>query len=640
MKNVELLLPAGNETCLRAAVNNGADAVYLGLNRFNARQSAGNFNERNIASAIDYCHKRNVKVYVTFNTLVKNSELAEYFRLMGIAYSAKADAVIIQDPCFIPIIKQNFPNLKIHLSTQATTVNSASIPDGIDRVVLARELPISEIAQISKKHETEIFVHGALCFSYSGQCLFSSLAGGRSGNRGHCAQPCRMKYNNKYALSTMDLCLLEKIPELINAGVASFKVEGRMRNPLYVATVARIYRKYIGAYYNGKIVSKESIEKKDLEDLKLAFNREFTTGFGFGDNILDSGKPMNRGLFLGTLQEGKLKLRTNLKIGDGIGIWIGDKVVGCSINKIKKDGIAVKEAHDGDVVEIDAKGAPDGSPVYKTSSVDMKFALGDEIKPIDANSQKAKIVLPQLEAVANNDCVKIFAKCYSKKSALLADKAGADVIYYSALKDDCAEVKRLMKRAKLFVSTTRILSDKQVAEIVEKIKGIKPDGVLAGNRALLKFLDGCEIHLDYSFNCFNDIDLNCYPGTPIISPELNFKEIDALKNKTFIALVHGDIILMNSKQKLKAPELVDEEGRHFRVRNNNGITEILNSKQLGLFNKSRDYLGAGIKYFYIDTENDVDKFVRIYHKILGGENFDDKKIRKGYTTGHFERGVC
>ncbi len=638
MSRVELLLPAGNETCLRAAVNNGADAVYLGMNRFSARQSAGNFNERNIAGAIDYCHKRNVKVYVTFNTLIKNNELAEYFRLMDAAYSAKADAVIIQDPCFIPIIRQNFPCLKIHLSTQATTTNSASIPDGVDRVVLARELKLEEIMEIAKKHSVEIFVHGALCFSYSGQCLFSSIAGGRSGNRGMCAQPCRMIYNNKYSLSTMDLCTLEKIPELINTCIASFKVEGRVRSPLYVATVARIYRKYIDAYYAD--THNFSIDKKDIEDLKLAFNREFTTGFGFCDSILDSAKPMNRGIFLGTFQQGKLKLRTNLKIGDGIGIWIGDKVAGCAINKIAKDGASVPEAHDGDIVEIDAMGAPDSSPVYKTSSVDMKYSLGDEIKPINANLKKQNIVLPKINPIANNDRVKIFAKCHSKTSALLADKSGADVIYYDVQKADCTQVKMQLKNSKFFVYTPRILSDKQVVEITEKIKEIKPDGVLVGNRGLLKFLESYELHLDYSFNCFNDIDLNYYKAIPIISLELNFKEIAALKNKKFIAMVHGDIILMNSRQKLKAPELVDEEGRHFRVRNNNGITEILNSKQLGLFNKTREYLDKGIKYFYIDTENDADKFVRIYRKILGGEQFDDKKIKKGYTTGHFDRGVA
>jgi len=217
IKKPELLLPAGNETCLRAAVNNGADAVYFGLDNFNARRFAGNFNEKNISSAISYCHERNVKAYIAFNTLIKNSEIKDYFELINIAYSAKADAIIVQDPCFIPLIRKNFPKLRIHLSTQATTANSFSVPEGIDRVILARELTIGEIKSISQKYETEVFVHGALCFSYSGLCLFSSIAGGRSGNRGMCAQPCRKLYNNKYLLSTMDLCLLEKIPELIKA---------------------------------------------------------------------------------------------------------------------------------------------------------------------------------------------------------------------------------------------------------------------------------------------------------------------------------------------------------------------------------------------------------------------------------------
>jgi collagenase-like PrtC family protease len=636
MQKVELLLPAGDESCLRAAVNNGADAVYLGLNRFNARISAGNFNERNIFGAIDYCHKRDIRVYVALNTLIKNDELAEYFRLINIAYAAGADAILIQDPCFIPLIKQNFPDLAIHLSTQATTVNSYSIPENVDRVILARELPFEEIASISKKYKTEVFVHGALCFSYSGQCLFSSLVGGRSGNRGLCAQPCRLKYNNRYLLSTMDLCLLPKIPELINAGVAAFKVEGRMRSPLYVATVARIYRKYIDAYYAGTF----SIDEKDVDDLKLVFNREFTTGFGFGDNVVDSRKPMNRGIFLGTFREGKLKLRANLKRGDGIGIWIGDEVIGYTVNKIVKEGVNVGEAFGGDTVEIDPKGARNGDPVYKTSSVDMRFELGDEVKPIKADIKKSKMILPHFNPGDNKSDIKIFAKVYNKKSAQAADQAKADVIYYDILKRDCGEVKGLLKHAQFFVYTPRILSDKQLVEAADKIKKIDPAGVLVGNRGLLKFLDGRDIHLDYSFNCFNDVDLNCYRGIPIISPELNFNEIIALKNKRFIVFAHGDIVLMNSKQKLKAPELVDSEGRHFRVRSNNGMTEVLNSKQLGLFNKARDYVRAGIKYFFIDVEKNADKFIRIYHKILNLEPFDDSKIKKGYTTGHFSRGVC
>jgi len=636
MQKVELLLPAGDESCLRAAVNNGADAVYLGFKGFNARRSACNFDENGIFSAIDYCHRRNVKVYVALNTLVKNDELAEYFRLINVAYSAETDAVLIQDQCLIPLIKQNFLSLAVHLSTQATTVNSHSIPAGIDRVVLARELPIEEIADISKKYSTEVFVHGALCFSYSGQCLFSSLAGGRSGNRGLCAQPCRLMYNNKYSLSTMDLCLLQKIPELINAGVAAFKVEGRMRSPLYVATVARIYRKYIDAYYAGTF----SIDNRDIDELKLVFNREFTTGFSFSDNIVDPRKPMNRGIFLGTFRGGELKLRAELKLGDGVGIWIGDEVVGHKVKKIVKDGASVREAFSGDVVRIDPRGARDRDPVYKTSSVDVKFELGDEIKPIKADVKRKKITLPHLHPVENKSSVKIFVKTYNKKSARAADKAKADVVYYDISKDDCDEVKGALGHSRFFVYTPRMLSDKQLVEVADKIKKVSPDGVLVGNRGLLNFLDGRDVHLDYSFNCFNDVDLGCYRGIPIISPELNFGEVTALKNKRFIVLVHGDVVLMSSRQELKAPELVDSEGRHFRVRRNDGITEVLNSRQLGLFNRARGYVRAGIKFFCIDVEKNVDKFVRIYRKILNFEPFDDSKIRKGYTTGHFNRGVC
>jgi len=635
MKKVELLLPAGDELSLRAAVSNGADAVYLGLKNFNARRSAANFSEENIFSAIDHCHRRNVKVYVAFNTLVKNQELAEYFRLINVADSAKADAIIIQDPCFIPLIKQNFPNLRIHLSTQATTVNSQSIPGGVDRVILARELTFDEVASISKKYSTEVFVHGALCFSYGGQCLFSSIAGGRSANRGLCAQPCRLKYNNSYSLSTMDLCLLSKIPQLIEAGVAAFKVEGRMRRPLYVATVARIYRKYIDAYCSGNF----SVDEKDIDELKLVFNREFTTGFGFCDSVVDSRKPMNRGIFLGTFSGGKIKLEHGLKIGDGVGIWIDDDVKGHVVNRIVKGGAVVGEAFTGDVVEIDTRGAKDGDPVFKTSSVDSKVDLGDEIRLAKAEVKKSKIALPEFAPVKNESEVKIFAKVYNKKSALAADKAKADIIYYDVAKDDCSEVKGLLNNSRFFVYTQRILSDRQVVEVADRIEKIRPDGVLVGNRGLLKFLDGRELHLDYSFNCFNDVDLSCYRGTPIISPELNIKEVADLKNKNFIVLVHGDLVLMNSKQRLDARELVDEEGRRFRVRRRQDVTEILNTKQLGLFNKARDYLKGGVKYFMVDVEKDADKFIRIYRKILNLELFDDSRIRKGHTTGHFNRGV-
>lgn len=299
----------------------------------------------------------------------------------------------------------------------------------------------------------------------------------------------------------------------------------------------------------------------------------------------------------------------------------------------------VKEAFKGDIIKIDSKGAKDGTPVYKTSSADMRLNLGDKIKYIKPNIKKTAITLPHFNFFENKDKNKIFVKVYDKSSALKADAEKADIIYYNILKEDCLEVKRSIKNSKFFVYIPRILSDKEIDSLVNKIKTINPDGVLVGNKGLLKFLKDYELHLDYSFNCFNDIDLNCYNGLPIISPELNFKEVISLKNKRFIVLVHGDIILMNTKQPLNVPELVDEENRRFRVRKNNGIYEILNSKQLGLFNKAREYVKNNIKYFYIDAEKDVDKFIRIYRRILNLEPFNDNRIRKGYTTGHFNRGV-
>ena len=316
MTKPELLLPAGNIDSLRAAVNNGANAVYLGLQEFNARRNASNFNINNLKSIVDYCHKHKVRVYVTMNILVKNYELESFMQTIHAIQASKADAVIIQNCCLAYLIKKHYPKFEVHLSTQATVTNKKMIPKEVDRVVLARELGIKEIKAISEDFKTEVFVHGALCVSYSGQCLFSSIVGGRSGNRGLCAQPCRQKYNNKYLLSTKDLCLLEELPALAKAGVTSLKVEGRMRSPLYVATVAKIYSKYLSQLDNWK-----GIKEKDIEELQIVFSREFTKGFGYEESIISSAMSSNRGLFLGKVRDGSIRLRTDLEVEDKITVW-------------------------------------------------------------------------------------------------------------------------------------------------------------------------------------------------------------------------------------------------------------------------------------------------------------------------------
>ena len=337
----ELLLPVGNFDCLKAAVQNGADAVYLGASNFNARNSATNFDLEELEKAVDYAHLRNVKVHLTLNTLIKNEEFKDAVNLAKYAYEIGIDAIIVQDLGLACFLIENFPDLPIHASTQMTCHNLIGAKYleklGFNRIVLSRELTLEEIEYIKSNVNTEIevFAHGALCVSYSGQCLYSSLIGGRSGNRGKCAQGCRLPYelleNNKtidkgYLLSPRDLCSLELLPELIKTGVDSLKIEGRMKSPEYVATVCRIYRKYLDIAENS---SDYNIEKQDKKDLLQVFNRgNFSTGHlkdSANKKLVFKEKPNNTGIFLGEISNfNKNKGHVTFLLEDKISI--GDKI--------------------------------------------------------------------------------------------------------------------------------------------------------------------------------------------------------------------------------------------------------------------------------------------------------------------------
>lgn len=343
----ELLSPVGDFDCLKAAVQNGADAVYFGADSFSARAFSTNFRLDQLAEAINYAKLRNVKTNLALNTLIKNDELEEAIHIVEIAYEAGIDAIIVQDLGLAKYLIENFPDLPIHASTQMTIYNleGAKLAEklGFSRVVLARELSISEIENICKNTniEIEVFIHGALCMSYSGQCLLSSMIGGRSGNRGTCAQPCRLPYtlvkadvvstenlDSGYILSTRDVCGLDFIPRLIKAGVKSFKIEGRMKSPEYVATVTKIYRKYIDLALSNE---KYSIDYTDKKILMQVFNRGgFSNGHlqdEYNDELVYSEKPNNMGLYLGTVEKfnsekGLISLTSNevLSVGDTISL--------------------------------------------------------------------------------------------------------------------------------------------------------------------------------------------------------------------------------------------------------------------------------------------------------------------------------
>ncbi len=285
MKKVEILSPAGSYESLMAAIAAGADAVYIGGTKFGARAYADNLDEETMLKVIDYVHLHGRKIYLTVNTLLKEQELQrELYDYLLPYYRCGIDAVIVQDMGVLKFVKEHFPDLPIHASTQMTITNVLGAKfmekQGVERIVTSREMHLDEIKEISENTDVEIesFVHGALCYCYSGQCLYSSMIGGRSGNRGQCAQPCRLPYKvqgereAKYVLSLKDICTLEYIPELIEAGIYSFKIEGRMKKPEYVALVTAMYRKYVDLYLEkGKEAFK--VDPKDKEKLMDLYNR-------------------------------------------------------------------------------------------------------------------------------------------------------------------------------------------------------------------------------------------------------------------------------------------------------------------------------------------------------------------------------
>ncbi len=379
----EVLAPVGSADVLTAAVQAGADAVYVGGGKFSARAYAENFNEDAMRKAIRYCHLRNVCVYVTINTLIKDDELEDAVKYAADVWDMGADALIIQDVGLAVRLKKVRPEIVLHASTQMGTHNSAGARYyaglGFQRIVLARELTIPEIGEITREMkkinvETEVFVHGAMCICYSGKCLMSSLIGGRSGNRGRCAQPCRRFYTLEgeniegYLLSPKDMSLFEYIPQFMEIGVASLKIEGRMRTASYVAEAIDLCRSAIRG------------DAFDMERMRRIFNREgFNKGFVNIDeinykDILSINRPGNFGVYLGKIEDKEIELTRKLCVGDGVRIASVDGVEekGFKITKIERAGSEIKSATAGQRVKIFPAKYHDGDLVYKTFDVEIK----------------------------------------------------------------------------------------------------------------------------------------------------------------------------------------------------------------------------------------------------------------------------
>ena len=394
---IELLSPAGNYECLVAAVQAGCNAVYLSGKSFGARSFAGNFDNEELVKAVNYCHLHKVKVYVTVNTIVLESEFKELEEYLTFLSEINIDAVIVQDLGVLRLIKTKYPSLEVHASTQMNIFNENGAKLlkelGVSRVVLAREVSIEEVKKISRIIDTEIFIHGALCFSSSGNCLMSSVIGRRSGNRGKCAQPCRKLYSiyeddklieeNKSILSMNDLHTLYVMRQILDGGATSFKIEGRMKSPEYVYTVTKTYRDIIDQIYKE---DGYKLSDKTIDNVLVTYNRGFTFGYlcnEINSNLVNKEYVNHRGIDVGkiinrTKDYIEIKLTSNISLHDGLRV-LSTNEYGLYLTSIYLNNNLVKSAKCGDVVKIFIKNNSQiGDEVVKTSSI----SLTNEIKEV------------------------------------------------------------------------------------------------------------------------------------------------------------------------------------------------------------------------------------------------------------------
>ncbi len=413
-KKIELLAPAGSLAALKAAVENGADAVYIGGPMFSARQKAENFTREQMQAGVQYAHERDCKIHVALNTLVSNEEIGSVVDYAYQLAELGVDAVIVQDLGVAHLLQETLPQLPLHASTQMAVHNAPGVQfleeRGFERVVLARETSLESIKQIKSETEAEleVFVHGALCVAYSGQCLLSSMIGGRSGNRGLCAQPCRMQYqlvdeagreyqsnDGQYLLSTRDLNMIHHLPDLIEAGVTSLKIEGRMKRPEYVAIVVRQYREAIDAYYNRTKFDFDAADQKLLQ----IFNRNFTIGYFYGNqgaDLMSHTRPDNRGVVVADVMkvENKkvwIQLKDTLAVGDGYLLYNqrGEEIAG-KVQELSIKGKSIESGKPGQIVLLTVSGNAAGAKqLYRTSDVQMlKDAADSYSRPSQLQKEK------------------------------------------------------------------------------------------------------------------------------------------------------------------------------------------------------------------------------------------------------------
>ena len=692
---LELLAPAGSMDALKAAVQNGANAVYLGCGSFNARQSAKNFTPQTLVEAVKYCHVRGVQVHLTLNTLVTDRECDDVTAMIRHAAQNNVDAFIVQDLGVVQLCRQIAPHIPIHGSTQMTVHSLPGVllcaAMGLQRVVLSRELSREEISYICKNSpiEIEVFGHGALCMCYSGQCYLSAVIGGRSGNRGRCAQPCRQSYGygrweNKYPLSLKDNCLVGYVKELEAMGVASLKLEGRMKRPEYVATVTAVYRKAID----------EGIVTQSMMDaLYAAFNRQgFTDGyytgkidkrmFGIRQDTLEDGEFLQaarQSYETGETQLVDLQFRAVVTV-DGSSLTVMDpegrtcQSIGPMPQRALRvpltgEMLAQRVAKTGGTpyrcVQVRTRVDP-GLTISAAAINAMRRDVLNQLTALRARREEKPIRSPKPVPMIRGSrglpglTIQVTTREQLTPTLLNTETAMLYVPMHLLMADPNMTL-RLVERGRLAVALPRVVHDPEMAKLQQDLSTLRQWGVrdaLVGNLGLIipAREAGMRIHGDFGLNVFNSISMNVMKSLEIVSAvpsfEMTLPQIRDLSKAVSAELIaYGRLPLMLTENCLirgrtgectcqteTSVKLTDKTGADFPIIKDGDSCRsvLLNGKKLSWLDRQEDLnkLGLWALRLYFTTENsrEVDRVLGDY---LNPQPFDPGSC----TRGLYLRGV-
>lgn len=641
--SVELLAPVGSFEALKAAVQNGANAVYLGGKDFSARASANNFDREELKEAVEYAHIRGVQVFITVNTLIKQNEIADFVEYIKFLYDIDVDALIIQDIGIASLVKKLLPDFEIHASTQMVAHSLEDVvylsEVGFDRVVLARELNVNEIKYICENTDVdiEVFVHGALCVCYSGQCLMSSMLGSRSGNRGRCAQPCRQKYklidlesgkvaneDGDYLLSTRDLNSIENIDKVIDAGVYSLKIEGRMKKPEYVATVVSSYRKTIDDYLEK---GDFSVSESTMENLYTIFNRKFTKGYLLGEigsDVMNREKPNNQGLYIGSVIDHnrktkrlKLKLEGTLKKGDGINLGGG------TIGRILKGKEISDIGYKGEVIELDFVGeAKRNQKVFKTSDGELLEKVKETFKddkefikiPVEA---EIKIKLNEKPVIKITDIDGNF-------SVIEGDKIAEEAIKVALSEEKVKSQIYKLGNTAYIMHNSNIIIDENVSMPISVLNQMRRDCIekLSDIRCSIKDRKHKEEDIEYQPN-YKKRDIS--EKNKLRVKVKNLDQLDAVISKGIDLIYYEDIYSLG-----EAIAVAEKSGDKIVY----SAPRIIKNNEYGLFDKFEEItsnVGTQISNWgSFGVFEGKEKYVDYYLNTFNGESinyFSEKNIK-------------